>query len=65
MLFGKMRSLQSSNMDDENRLLHPCASRPCSCAARHSGVQILALEKLVSIGELVDANGMSLSAEKT
>ena len=60
-----MCSPQSSNMDDLNRLLHPCASSLglCSCAARRSGVQILTLGRLDSTGGLVDANGVSLSAE--
>ena len=59
-----MCSPQSSNTDDVNRLLHPCASSLCSCAARHSGVQILTLGRLDSTGGLVDANRVSLSAEK-
>ena len=59
-----MCSPQSSNMDDVNRLLHPCASSLCSCASRHSGVQILTLGRLDSTGGLVDANRVSLSAEK-
>ena len=59
-----MCSPQSSNMDDVNRLLHSCASSLCSCALRHSGVQILTLGRLDSTGGLVDANRVSLSAEK-
>ena len=59
-----MCSPQSSNMDDVNRLLHPCASSLCSCDARHSGVQILTLGRLDSTGGLVDANRVSSSAEK-
>ena len=51
-------------MDDVIRLLHSCASSLCSCAARHSGVQILTLVRLDSTGGLVDANRVSLSAEK-
>ena len=43
---------------------HSCASSLCSCAARHSGVQILTLGRLDSTGGLVDANRVSLSAEK-
>ena len=61
---GRMCSPQSSNMDDVNRLLHPCASSLCSRAVRHSGVQILTLGRLDSTGGLVDANRVSLSAEK-
>ena len=59
-----MCSPLSLNMDDVNRLLHPCASSLCSCSARHSGVQILTLGRLDSTGGLVDANRVSLSAEK-
>ena len=59
-----MCSPQGLNMDDVNRLLHPCASSLCICAARHSGVQILTLGRLDSIGGLVDANRVSLSEEK-
>ena len=59
-----MCSPQSSSMDDVNRLLHSCASSLCSCAARHSGVQILTPGRLDSTGGLVDANRVSLSAEK-
>ena len=39
------------------------ASSLCSCAARHSGVQILALGRLDGTGGRVDANRVSLSAE--
>ena len=59
-----MCSPLSSNMDDVNRLLHSCASSLCSCAARHSGVQILTLGRLDSTGGLVDTDRVSLSAEK-
>ena len=64
MRVGRICSPQSSNMDDVNRLVHPCASSLCSCAARHSGFQILTLGRLDSTGGLVDDNRVSLSAEK-
>ena len=59
-----MCSPQSSDMDDVKSSATSGAPRLCSCAARHSGVQILTLGRLDSTGGLVDANRVSLSAEK-
>ena len=59
-----MGSPQSSNMDDVKSSATSGASSLCSCAARHSGVQIPTLGRLDSTGGLVDANRVSLSAEK-
>ena len=59
-----MGSPQSSNMDDVKSSATSGASSLCSCAARHSGVQILTLGRLDSTGGLVDANRVILSAEK-
>ena len=59
-----MCSPQSSDIDDVKSSATSGASRLCSCAARHSGVQILTLGRLDSTGGLVDANRVSLSAEK-
>ena len=58
-----MCSPQSSSVDDVNGLLNPCEASLYSCAARHSGVQILTLGRLDITGGLVDANRVSLSAE--